>query len=193
MKPKLHVAPSLHVVPPAPVLESERGCGAIDDARDVDALYRRYAAYVAGVAVRLLGRDGEVDDLVQDVFVQALRGISQLREPAAIKGWLAKVTVRLAVQRLRRRRLMAALQLEAAASYELLARPDTTPEQKVLLARVYGVLDRMPARTRVIWTLRHALGESLQSICELTGCSQSTVQRRLRDADAQLAEELDHD
>lgn len=191
MKPKLHVAPALHVVRAAPALESARA--PIDEARDVDALYRRYAAYVAGVAVRLLGRDGEVDDLVQDVFVQALRGISQLREPAAIKGWLAKVTVRLAVQRLRRRRLMTALQLEAAASYELLARPDTTPEQKVLLARVYSVLDRMPARTRVIWTLRHVLGESLHSICELTSCSQSTVQRRLRDAEAQLAEELDHE
>lgn len=193
MKPKLRVAPSLHVVPPPSALESARVRVPIDEARDVEALYRRYAAYVAGVAVRLLGRDGEVDDLVQDVFVQALRGISQLREPAAIKGWLAKVTVRLAVQRLRRRRLMTALQLEAAASYELLAQPDTTPEQKLLLARVYSVLDRMPARTRVIWTLRHVLGESLQSICELTGCSQSTVQRRLRDAEAQLAEELDHE
>ena len=160
MKPKLHVAPALHVVSPARASEA----APIDEARDVDAPYRRYAAYVAGVAVRLLGRDGEVDDLVQDVFVQALRGISQLREPAAIKGWLAKVTVRLAVQRL-----------------------------KLLLARVYGVLDRMPARTRVIWSLRHVLGESLQSICELTGCSQSTVQRRLREAEAQLAEELDHE
>jgi RNA polymerase sigma-70 factor (ECF subfamily) len=184
VKPKLRAAPALHVVPVA--------SAPADEARDVDALYRRYAAYVAGVAVRLLGRDGEVDDLVQDVFVQALRGISQLREPAAIKGWLAKVTVRMAVQRLRRRRLMAALQLEAAANYELLAIPDTTPEQKLLLSRVYSTLDRMAARTRVIWTLRHVLGESLHSICELTGCSQSTVQRRLRDAEASIAAELDH-
>jgi RNA polymerase sigma-70 factor, ECF subfamily len=183
VKPKLHVAPLLHVVarPAAPA----------DQARDVDALYRRYAGYVAAVAMRLLGRDGEVDDLVQDVFVHALRGVTQLRDPAAIKGWLAKVTVRTAVQRLRRRRLMAALHLEAAANYELLALPDTTPEQKLLLSRVYSTLDRMPARTRVIWVLRHVLGEPLQAICELTGCSQSTVQRRLRDAEAQLAEELD--
>jgi DNA-directed RNA polymerase specialized sigma24 family protein len=42
----------------------------------------------------------------------------------------------------------------------------------------------------VIWLLRHVLDESLQSIATLTGCSQSTVQRRLRDAESLLAEEL---
>jgi len=145
---------------------------------------------VAAVAIRLLGRDHEIDDLVQDVFLNALRGISQLRDAHAIKGWLAKVTVRLSVRRLRKRRLLEALQLAAAGDYEQLASPDTSSEQKALLAAVYGVLDRMPAQTRVIWLLRHVLDESLQSIATLTTCSQSTVQRRLRDAESLLAEEL---
>ena len=163
------------------------------DPRDLDALYRRFAPYVAAVAIRLLGRDHEIDDLVQDVFLNALRGIAQLRDAHAIKAWLAKVTVRLSVRRLRKRRLLAVLQLGAASGdYEQLASPDTSSEQKALLAAVYSVLDRMPARTRVIWLLRHVLDESLQSIAELTACSQSTVQRRLRDAESLLAEELPH-
>jgi RNA polymerase sigma-70 factor (ECF subfamily) len=162
-------------------------------ARDVDALYRRYAAYVAVVAMRLLGRDAEVDDLVQDVFVQALRGISQLRDPLAIRGWLAKVTVRLAMRRLRRRRALLTLHLESEADYESLAMPDTTPEQKLVLTRVYAALDRLPARERVIWVLRHVLSEPLHAICELSGCSQSTVQRALRAAETRLAKELSHD
>jgi DNA-directed RNA polymerase specialized sigma24 family protein len=45
------------------------------DPRDFDALYRRYAPYVAAIAARILGRDHELDDLVQDAFVNALRGL----------------------------------------------------------------------------------------------------------------------
>lgn len=185
---KSHKAPVLRVVPP--VRES---VPPEVDPRDLDALYRRFSPYVAAVAIRLLGRDHEIDDLVQDVFLNALRGISQLRDAHAIKAWLARVTVRLSVRRLRKRRLLAVLQLGAASGdYEQLASPDTSSEQKALLAAVYSVLDRMPARTRVIWLLRHVLDESLQSIAELTACSQSTVQRRLRDAESLLAEELPH-
>ena len=160
---------------------------------NLDDLYRRYAPYVAVIATRILGRDSEVDDLVQDVFVDALRGISGLRDPQAVKAWLARVTVRLAVRRLRKRRVLRALHLEGeAAGYEELAAPGATTDQKVLLAKIYRLLDELPATTRVIWLLRHVLGEPLHSIVELSACSQSTVQRRLRDAEGLLAKEL-HD
>ena len=58
------------------------------------ALFRRYAAYVATCAHRLLGADDELDDVVQEVFLVALRGLRGLRDPEAIRGWLATVTVR---------------------------------------------------------------------------------------------------
>jgi RNA polymerase sigma-70 factor (ECF subfamily) len=181
-------APVLRVVP-KPV-ESQRDAPV--DLNDLDALYRRYAPYVGAVATRLLGRDSEVDDLVQDVFLNAVAGISKLRDVQAVKGWLAKVTVRLAVRRLRKRRILQALQLSSEIDYQQLAAADTSPEQKALLAKIYRVLDQLPARTRVIWLLRNVLGESLHEIVELTACSQSTVQRKLRDADGHLAQELDH-
>ena len=156
---------------------------------DLTALYRRFAPYVAAVATRLLGRDEEVDDLVQDVFLQAFRNIGQLRDARAVRGWLATVAVRLSLRRLRKRRLREAL-LPARANYEQLASPEASPEQRALLAKIYAVLDTLPARTRVIWLLRHVMGEPLHAIVELTACSQSTVQRKLREAEARLAEEL---
>jgi RNA polymerase sigma-70 factor (ECF subfamily) len=162
------------------------------DVRDLDALYRRYAPYVAAVAVRLLGRDGEIDDLVQDVFLQALRGLAQLRDPQAVKAWLAKVTVRLAVRRLRKRRVLLALQLVDEPDYLPLAAASASPDERALLSKIYRVLDALPATTRVIWLLRHVLREPLQTIVELTACSQSTVQRRLREAESLLAKELHH-
>jgi RNA polymerase sigma-70 factor, ECF subfamily len=162
-------------------------------ANDFDALYRRYAPYAASIGARLLGRDEEVDDLVQDVFVEVLRGLTKLRAPAAFKGWLAQITVRTATRRLRQRNLRRALHLpEAAPDYEALLPGATTPEQRALVAQVYRVLDRLPAKSRVIWTLRHVLDEPLHSIAELTDCSQSTVQRRLIEAQSAIDQELAH-
>src|SRR6202162_1046640 len=67
----------------------------VSDARTGDRvafgrLYDRYARMVHGV---LLARVpvGEVDDLVQDVFIRALRRLSTLRETASFGAWLAAI------------------------------------------------------------------------------------------------------
>ena len=164
------------------------------EVRDFDALYRRYAPYVAAIAARILGRDPELDDLVQDAFVNALRGLRDLREPGAIKGWLAKITVRLATRRLRQLKLRRTLHLSRdVADDEVIVAPGASAEQRALVAKVYRVLDRLPAAERVVWVLRHVQGEPLHVIPELCDCSLSTVQRRLARAQAVLSQELAHE
>src|SRR5882672_203230 len=69
-----------------------------------DAAFRAHAGFVARVALRVLGRPSEVDDLVQDVFLRVLPRLGDLREAAALRGWLAVITARLARRRLRSRR-----------------------------------------------------------------------------------------
>ncbi|MET0388005.1 MAG: sigma-70 family RNA polymerase sigma factor [Polyangiales bacterium] len=166
---------------------------ALDAREPFDVLYRRYAPYVASIAVRLIGRDTELDDLVQDVFIEVLRGLDKLREPAAFKGWLAQITVRTAMRRLRQRNLRRALHLpDVPADYEALSNDTATPEQRALVAHVYRVLDRLPARTRVIWIVRNVLGEPLHHVAELVDCSLSTVQRRLLEAQALIDREVGH-
>lgn len=158
---------------------------------ELDALYRAYAPYVAAIAVRILGRDHEIDDLVQDTFVNALRGLRGLREPLAIKGWLAKISVRLATRRLRARRIRRALYLERdAQAMELsLVAPSASAEERALIAKVYRVLDGLPAADRVAWVLRYVQGEPLHSLPELCACSLSTAQRRLARAQAAIEKE----
>jgi hypothetical protein len=55
---------------------------------DINQLFQQYAPYVAAVALRLLGRDDELEDLVQDVFVVALRDpqVSVLRAACVHTG-----------------------------------------------------------------------------------------------------------
>jgi RNA polymerase sigma-70 factor (ECF subfamily) len=54
-------------------------------------LHRRYARMVHGILLARAPRR-EVEDLAQDVFVQALRKLGTLRDPAAFGPWLAMIT-----------------------------------------------------------------------------------------------------
>lgn len=156
---------------------------------DFEGLYRLHSGYVANVGFRLLGNDAELDDLVQEVFIEAHRGLSQLRDPGALHGWLARICVRRCVRRLRRRRLLQVFQLDdEQAPFGIDA--SLTPEQLADVQRAYRVLGRFPADERVAWILRHIEGESLDRLAELCDCSKSTVQRRLRAAEARFEREV---
>ena len=101
--------------PPLRLVDSDEQVPAA--AHTLDSAFRAYSRYVAAIGFRLLGRSDEVEDLVQDVFVRASRGLGALREPGALKGWLATVTVRVAQRRLRSRRLLHVLRLEGEYDY----------------------------------------------------------------------------
>jgi RNA polymerase sigma-70 factor (ECF subfamily) len=154
----------------------------------LEAAFKRYAPYVAQIALRLLGRDAEVDDVVQDVFLIAVKGLGSLREPDAIKGWLATVTVRVARKKLRMRRVKTWLRLDDAPDYGQVAAPGASPEERALLARVYEVLDAQPADERIAWTLRNVEREQLDDVARLCGCSLATVKRRISAAQAAIEE-----
>jgi RNA polymerase sigma-70 factor (ECF subfamily) len=149
-------------------------------------LFRRFAPYVATIGFRLLGRDDELDDLVQDVFIEAHHGLRQLRDAQAAKAWLARITVRRATRRLRLARLRVFLSLDSLGDETPLVDVTATPEERAHVASTYRWLDRLPVSERVVWILRHVEGETLDAIAELCGCSKSTVQRRLRSADLAL-------
>src|SRR5262249_12996466 len=93
-------------------------------------LFRRYAPYVATIGIRLLGRDDELDDLVQEVFIEAYRGLHQLRSADSVKAWLARITVRRATRRLRRRRMRSFFSLESLPADARIVDDGATPEQK---------------------------------------------------------------
>lgn len=91
----------------------QRGAGAADDLvgrcraghRDAwQEFVRRFAPYVHAIAVRgyrLGEQDGE--DVFQEVFMRAWMHLDSLRDDAAIRPWLAQLTRRLAIDRIRSR------------------------------------------------------------------------------------------
>ncbi len=152
-----------------------------------DDVFRRYAPYVGALVLRLVGRAADVDDIVQDVFIQAHRDLARLREPAALRAWLRRITVRRARRWLRKHWVRRRDRETDVDAHTNLVDAGASPEERAEVARIYRMLDRMPRDERLVWVLRFVEGETLHSIAGLLGASVSTVQRRLRAAEATMA------
>jgi RNA polymerase sigma-70 factor (ECF subfamily) len=159
----------------------------------LEDIYRGYCRYVGAVVLRLGGRRAEVDDLVQDVFVEAARGLRGLRAPAAVKGWLATIAVRLVRRRLQVRRVWRLFGLDAEVDYAGLVDPAASPHDKLLVRTVYRVLDEVPVADRLAFTLHHVEGERLEKVARLCGCSLATAKRRIARAQQALQDRMGHD
>ena len=152
-----------------------------------EVLFERYRAYVAGVAVRLLGRDdSDVDDVVQDVFWLASRRLAKLQDLERAKGWFAVVTTRMVRRRLMRRRFRRFFHADDAPLD--VPAPGASPEERALLRRVYQVLETLPVEQQLAWALRHLEGERLEAVAHACGCSLATTKRRIDAAAARIDE-----
>ena len=155
-----------------------------------EALFRRYTAMVNGMGYRLLGRDSELDDLVQDCFTEAWRSLGSLDAPQAFGTWLGSIVIRTAHKMLRRRRLATRLGLRRAEPLDpdALISPTAPPDARSELVAIYRIVDRLTPDTRVAFILRRVEGWPLETIAASLGVSLTTIKHRITDADRYLVE-----
>jgi RNA polymerase sigma-70 factor (ECF subfamily) len=147
-----------------------------------EALFRRHAPMVNGLAYRLMGRDSDVDDLVQDVFVTAFARLHSLDDPQAFAAWLGSILVRTAGKVIRRRALLERLGLRRRrepVDIDTVATRTAGPDVGAELRRVYQRLERLPAEQRVAFLLRRIEGMELEEIARAMGISLATAKRRI--------------
>lgn len=150
-------------------------------------LYRRYARYVAGVVVRMMGDDLELDDVVQDTFVRASERIETLRSPDHVRPWLVTIAVRFAKERMGRRRRRG--RLRAEATYAMPTSSD--PRQRDRVDELYTALESVPDKFRIPWTLARVEGEKLEDVAAICEVSLATVKRRIAQAQRRLDRRLE--
>ncbi len=168
-------APPL-AVPPEPLLLEGLAQG---DEAAFEALFLRYYAQVHGVLFRLLGDRQEADDLAQEVFLK-LHGqrFSPTRDHS-LGGWLYRVAVNAALNRLRgearrgRREEAAALEAHTVRSQEA-PDPAQVAERNEERALVRRALADLSPRARACLILRHS-GLSYAEIAQALGVAPGSV------------------
>jgi RNA polymerase sigma-70 factor (ECF subfamily) len=154
-----------------------------------EALYHRHVQYLMGMVIRLLGDRVESEDIVQDTFVIALDRMATLRQPEAVRAWLAQIAVSLVRRRLRRARLLSALGFGHPLAWidlESVAVKDADAQTRLELASAARALSMLPTNERLAWMLRHVEGESLDQISRMCDCSLATAKRRVKAAEQHL-------
>jgi RNA polymerase sigma-70 factor, ECF subfamily len=161
--------------------------------RRLDELFKQHAAYVARLAYRMMGRDVEIDDVVQDVFVLLLRHMGRIRQPDAVRAWLATTTVRLTRRRLRVKSLRLLLGLSGDVGLADARSGGSSPEERVAFRAVHAALEGVGVNARIAWTLRYLEEERIEDVARLCGCSKRTAKRWIARAQRAVKEALGHD
>ena len=66
------------------------------DADAIDTLVRRYQVRMFNFARTLTGGDGDAEDLAQETFIRAFRGLGRFRGESSFKNWLYRIAVNVA-------------------------------------------------------------------------------------------------
>jgi RNA polymerase sigma-70 factor, ECF subfamily len=169
------------------VLAAQRG-----DREAFGQLFLQYEGQVMGMALRRLHDYGEAQELCQDVFIQAMQKIGQLRQPEAFGGWLRAITQRMAVNRLVRRRAIQGMDPEVLEGQ---MGDDLTPDQHALAterdASVRAGLARLGPLDRKTLVAFYVEGQSLLEMSDEFQAPLGTIKRRLHVARKRLAKQME--
>jgi RNA polymerase sigma-70 factor (ECF subfamily) len=160
------------------------------DVHAFERLVTRYQRSMYRLALRMLGDAGDAEDVVQEVFLAAWRGLPELRTDAAFVGWLYRMTTNHCLNALRSRRPTTELQPDSARSRRVDVQPERATEISSELAALTIALDGLTASQRACWLLREAHGRSYEEIAAILGTSSTAVRGRIARARAQLAEAM---
>ncbi len=167
------------------------------DTASFGELVHRYEKTVYGVVSRMIESRDEVDDLVQEVFLCAWKGLSCFRGDAKFSTWLHTIAVNTTLKRLKwlKRRQAVSIDDDASGLGGCIADSvEVEPFEQVSSAEekaaVRSALSKLPDKHRIVVTLYYFEECSCDEIARIMGCSVGTVWSRLHYACKKLKNEL---
>ena len=154
------------------------------DPRATSVLWDRFSPLVRRMLRRTLGPTAEVETLLQEVFLRALRQLGSLPESAQLKPFVVAVTVRVLSGELKRNRMRRLLRLRSPWHSHDFASSDSAT--RTALSSLYRILDELDADARLAFTLRHFEGLQLTELASAMDASLSSAKRRLARANARV-------
>jgi len=161
-----------------------------DDPEAQRALLRRYGRLVARVLLDTLGARDDIDDLMQEVFLIAFRDMAKLREPGALKRWMAMIATSRARNLLRSERRKWWLSFRAPSELPEVSAPE---QSTGAMRAVYDAMGKMEAELRLAFALRYVSEMTFPELAGALGVSESTAKRRVRRARAIFDELVEDD
>ena len=152
-------------------------------------LVARHDKRVYALVARVLGTGAtadDVDDVAQEVFVQAWRALPKFRQEAQFSTWLYRIATNMAIKewhRIKRRAQTVSEEELPITVREALAEQSPGPadlaELKARDGALWTAIDRLPEKQRTVILLHYFEDYTCEDIGSLLGCSVGTVWSRL--------------
>jgi RNA polymerase sigma-70 factor (ECF subfamily) len=161
-------------------------------------LVDRYSSCVAGTLYYLVGDRDDAEDLAQEVFIRAYRGLDGFQGAASFRTWLYRIVHNVGAShfayRRAKKRTAHVMSLEAAELSDAVPGGGCEPAQRVmngeLKAAIETAIQELPADMREFVVLRDVEERPYEEISEIAGAPLGTVKSRIHRARLLLREKL---
>ena len=156
-------------------------------------LMRAHYAYVYGVVIKIVNNPHDAEEVVQETFFSAYRGLPQLEDRRKFKSWLAEIARNRARDRLRKQKVDTVSIDEVSA--HTLQTPDAVDdelirdEQRELIRRA---METLSEKDREIARAYYLDGASYDELIQTHGLSYKAISVRLSRAKQRLIKRLGH-
>lgn len=151
---------------------------AAGDQRAFERLYRLHVARIHSLARRMVGGDGDPDELAQDVFVRAWERLKTYRGEAAFGTWLHRLAVNV-ILNWRRSEAGARRWIEDGVETDLLEGAHGAGAEALDLE---GAIGRLPRGARQVFVMHDVEGFTHEEIAAMTGVTAGTSKAQLHRA-----------
>ncbi len=151
-----------------------------------DKIVEQYSADIAMFANRLLGWPGDVDDVMQEIFIAAFLGLKKFRFECSLKTWLFTI----AINKCRTYRYKRMLRLQMFEKATVEHKTHNTPSDIETSDRVRRVVASLPAKYREPIVLKYLQELPTVEISRILGISRNALHVRLSRARERLKEKL---
>ena len=158
----------------------------------LDELARRYVPKVRQMVFHMVLSDADTDDLVQEIFIRAFRGLAGFRGRSRFSTWLYRVTMN-TVKSFLAARARSPVETVASVPDREGSRLDTPDRHVVSAERVQQIesaLGGLPPKLRaaLVLTAIHGIGPA--EVARIEGCATATVYWRVHQARKHMKREL---
>jgi RNA polymerase sigma-70 factor, ECF subfamily len=170
------------------------------DRDEFSRLVEVYSGKLYRLSLKMLGNPQDAEDVLQEAFLKAFRGIKNFDGRSSLSTWLYRILTNEALMHLRRKK-PEALSIEEPAEADSEEQEPLQiidwccmPEQELVSGEVRTQLDQLiqelPASLRVVFLLRDVDELSTQETAEVLELSETAVKTRLSRARMKLREDL---
>jgi RNA polymerase sigma-70 factor (ECF subfamily) len=148
---------------------------------DVDAFCLLVSAHrraMHSLALRFCGNHHDAEDLSQEVFLNAYRAIDRFRGDSSFNTWLRRIMVNTFLTHKRRKELPRGVDVADGPGIPV-ARSERTAYNNVMVQQILQRLEEVPARTRLMFVMKHQEGLTCEEIADYFGTSVGTVKKTL--------------